>query len=96
MIDPPCESVGEEWGALQMACPEKDNGKNVTNAIAARPDSQVVIAHLQEWRRCHSVLVDQRSFHRPERGPRKTCSDVLSSGGTERRFPRHRYSVTDD
>jgi hypothetical protein len=40
---PPCESVGDECGALQMACPEMDNGRNAVSARTERPDSRVNI-----------------------------------------------------
>ena len=43
MIDPPCERVGDECGALQMAWPETDNGRNAASAMTQRLDSRVNI-----------------------------------------------------
>ena len=43
VIDPPCKRVGDECGALQMACPERDNVRNTASAMTERPNSRVNI-----------------------------------------------------
>ncbi len=43
VIDPPCDSVGAECGALQMACPERDEGRITASARPERMDRRVNI-----------------------------------------------------